>query len=133
MVTICSREEVTRFLFRFKMTLNDYLSNINTDALIIRMDRRENRTFSDSKGMGPTHIIKELLNLETIDYSNGPEDNSSKDGPKKGNIWIFGEDVDGTEVYIKIHDLCDHRLTKYNVISFHPSNYTISYPFKKGR
>lgn len=49
---------------------------------------------------------------------------------KKGNIWEFGVEIDNEEVYIKLSDDLSHNIAK--CISFHKTEFKISYPYKKG-
>ena len=45
-----------------------------------------------------------------------------------GDMWVFGKDVKGQEVYIKISLGQENRQTI--CISFHISEYKMKYPFK---
>jgi hypothetical protein len=59
------------------------------------------------------------------DYSQGPMEDQIFGIPA---IWVFGKDVKGVEVYIKI------SMGNFNsetiCISFHPAEYIMNYPFK---
>ena len=63
-----------------------------------------------------------------------PEDNS--EGPIRnmlnrfGDLWVFGKDVKGQEVYIKICYGLPNRSTI--CISFHVAEFPMNYPYKKG-
>lgn len=65
------------------------------------------------------------MSLEWKDYSDGPITDRLNN---LAEMWVFGKDVDGTEVYIKI------TMGKPNsntiCISFHEAEYPMSYPFK---
>lgn len=45
-------------------------------------------------------------------------------------IWIFGEDIDGMEVYMKIHVIPTKRETQCICISFHEAEYELIYPYR---
>ena len=46
-----------------------------------------------------------------------------------GDMWVFGKDYDGTELYIKIS--LGAPGSKTICISFHEAEHPLSYPFKK--
>lgn len=47
-----------------------------------------------------------------------------------GDLWVFGKDVKGQEVYIKICYGLPNRSTI--CISFHVAEFPMNYPYKKG-
>ncbi len=71
--------------------------------------------------------FQELMSLSIEDYCSGPE--PDKDRP--GEIWEFGENLEGKEVYIKlkIADIGGKRYAK--CISFHKAKFPQCYPLKK--
>ena len=65
------------------------------------------------------------MSLKWNDYSEGPITDELN---HHGEMWVFGKDVKGSEIYIKItmgrpdsHTIC---------ISFHKAEYPMSYPLK---
>ena len=47
-----------------------------------------------------------------------------------GDLWVFGKDVKGQEVYIKI---CYGQPNRSTIcVSFHIAEYPMNYPYKKG-
>ena len=61
------------------------------------------------------------------DYSEGPIRNMLN---RFGDLWVFGKDVKGQEVYIKIcYGLPNHSTI---CISFHVAEFPMNYPYKKG-
>ncbi|NJK94518.1 MAG: type II toxin-antitoxin system MqsR family toxin [Bacteroidales bacterium] len=67
-----------------------------------------------------------IENLIIQDYSDGPLNEKHYDGME---MWVFGKEVKGKEIYIKITlgDFSDRPVC----ISFHISEYSLTYPFKK--
>ncbi len=61
------------------------------------------------------------------DYSEGPIRNMLN---RFGDLWVFGKDVKGQEVYIKICYGLPNRSTI--CISFHVAEFPMNYPYKKG-
>lgn len=70
-------------------------------------------------------ITKIVRNLEVEDYSEGPVVERLN---HSGEMWVFGKDVKGREVYIKITLGYDNGQTI--CISFHIAEHPINYPFK---
>lgn len=68
----------------------------------------------------------EILGLSVTDYCKGPQ--PDKDRP--GDIWVFGKEIAGSEVYIKlkIAQVGTHKIAK--CISFHVAEYPLGYPYK---
>jgi hypothetical protein len=116
-----SREEVIRFL-------KDFIFKLEFWGLHFRIDRANPKNmatllalelkYADIKG-----ILREL-NLE--DYSQGPLPDKLY---HRGDMWVFGKMVKGKEIYIKIQlGLPDSQTI---CISFHFSEFKLTYPFKK--
>lgn len=116
---MATKEQVEDFLKRFK-------EKIKVFDIFFRDDRGKNLQTLASLEISPTYRKQVVLNLETEDYSDGPIVDTLN---KMGEMWIFGKDIKGEEVYIKI------TLGKPNnstiCISFHIVEYKMSYPLKK--
>lgn len=116
---MATKEQVEDFLKRFK-------EKIKVFDIFFRDDRGKNLQTLASLEISPTYRKQVVLNLETEDYSDGSIVDTLN---KMGEMWIFGKDIKGEEVYIKI------TLGKPNnstiCISFHIAEYKMSYPFKK--
>lgn len=116
---MATKEQVEDFLKRFK-------EKIKVFDIFFRDDRGKNLQTLASLEISPTYRKQVVLNLETEDYSDGPIVDTLN---KMGEMWIFGKDIKGEEVYIKI------TLGKPNnstiCISFHIAECKMSYPFKK--
>lgn len=76
-------------------------------------------------GITKKNLEEILLGLSVADYCKGP----IQDKSKPGNLWEFGKDIDGEEVYIKLKVVKDISLAK--CISFHIAKYPLRYPFKR--
>ena len=68
-----------------------------------------------------------ILGLSAENFSHGP----LPDHTRSGLLWVFGINVNGTELYIKlkVYNVNDTKYAK--CISFHESNHPLNYPFKK--
>ena len=115
MVTI---EEVKAFLEQF---------NIKAQVFGIRFrdDRPKNR--ETLLQLEITHLQREMIvkNLQTQDYVEGPDVDILN---KEGEMWVFGKDVKGREVYIKI--TLGYENGQTICISFHLAESPLQYPFK---
>ena len=97
---------------------------IKVFGIIYRDDRGKNvQTLVDLE-ITPKYRDTVIINLEVKDYSEGPDNDTLN---HCGKMWVFGKDVKGKEVYIKItlgkggSALC---------ISFHIAEQPMNYPFK---
>ncbi len=71
-------------------------------------------------------IRNEVLSLSVIDYCSGP----LKDPTIRGDVWIFGKNIRGKEVYIKLKLWGDQHGQEVRVLSFHTAEAPLSYYFK---
>lgn len=69
---------------------------------------------------------KILENLEAEDYCEGPLEETMYGA---GNMWVFGKEVKGNEIYIKI--AMGQANNSVICISFHPAEQPLEYPFKE--
>ena len=77
--------------------------------------------------MDITHLQRELIvkSLVPQDYVEGPVIDELNRG---GVMWVFGKDVKGREVYIKI--TLGYENGQTICISFHVAEYPLVYPLK---
>ena len=116
---ISTFDEVEKFLSTLfgKLTISEIRFLDNRDKNI------ETLAALDIPGIKRKEIIK---TLRVEDYSEGP----IKDALNLlGDMWVFGKDIKNQEIYIKI----SLGLPNKDVIciSFHFSEYPMSYPYKK--
>ncbi len=114
-----TKEEVNAFLKEFKeraqlfgiVYVDSKPNNIDTlTALDITLNDRR----------------KYVLSLNMEDYCQGPDKN---DYPGQKDVWVFGKQIKGQEVYIKI--FINAKPNQPNVcISFHIAKYKLTYPLK---
>ena len=69
-----------------------------------------------------------LLSLQLEDYSSGPEPDMYHSGQV---FWVFGKQIEGVELYLKLK-IVSQAGEEYAVcISFHAAEYPLEYPFRK--
>lgn len=121
---MATRAEVVDFLNLFK-------SCVTLERWHVR-DREKNRQGLIDLNITPAERRGILLRLVPEDYSDGPKPDDTDDTKE---VWEFGRDVGGTEVYIKLRVVQDpRRRNTYNALvwSFHPAEYPLRYPLKGG-
>lgn len=112
-----TKEDVQRFLNLMK-------EKIKVFGIMYRDDRGKNAQALINLEITPKYRDSVIINLEVEDYSEGPVIDTLY---RCGEMWVFGKDVKGQEVYIKItlgkgsSALC---------ISFHIAERPMNYPFK---
>ena len=116
--SVATKEQVEEFLKRLK-------EKIKVFGIIFRDDRGKNlQTLADLE-ITAVYRRKVILNIEPEDYSEGPIVDTLN---KVGEMWVFGKDVKGREVYIKI--TLGHPNNSTICISFHIAEHPMTYPFK---
>lgn len=79
-------------------------------------------------GMDCTQRKEVLLGLEPKDYVKGPEPD---DFYSEKEFWFFGQEFNGTEIYIKmriIQDPKNKNVLRAMIWSFHPAKHKQAYP-----
>lgn len=110
--------------------VNDFLRELKgimtTGQRLVIIPRPPNNSTFLSLGLTKKVVELEILSLSVIDYSSGP----SPDRDVAGEIWIFGKEINGHEVYIKlkIANINGSKIAK--CISFHEAEFPLHYPFK---
>ena len=115
---MATKEQIEDFLKRLK-------EKIKVFDIIFRDDRGKNLQTLASLEITPTYRKQVVLNIESEDYVEGPIVDTLN---KMGEMWVFGKNVKGQEVYIKIMLGQPGRSTI--CISFHIAEHPLNYPFK---
>lgn len=117
--TMITREEVAAFLKQFHQKLMIF-------QIIFRDDRGKNIQTLAELEITPKYRETIIKEIKIEDYSQGPILDTLN---RYGELWVFGKDVKGKEVYIKISLGQENYQTI--CISFHVSEYEMRYPFKE--
>jgi hypothetical protein len=111
-------EIVENFLVEFKVKLHIW-------NIVFLSDRQKNTQTMADLEMSVDQVITIIEKLELQDYSEGPRPDAMLNG---ADMWVFGKEVKGHEIYIKV------TLGRLNspviCISFHFAEYAMTYPFK---
>ena len=70
---------------------------------------------------------KEILDLSLSDYCKGPE--ADDNWLERGNVFVFGKEINGTEIYIKLKIAYIGKQKIAKCLSFHAAEKRLEYPF----
>jgi hypothetical protein len=90
------------------------------------LDRPENRSMLDIIEFNQLDIENTLLSLTKSDYCEGPVPDD-KDRPD--DVWIFGRNIKGHDVYIKLAIVEKKKRKNVVCISFHEPTHPLYYPY----
>jgi len=115
---MATRSEVELFLNQFKVKLEIW----GIFFLDNREKNKETMSFLNFRNIDRLNVVKDI---EVVDYSEGPIKDQLNGF---GEMWVFGKDVEGHEIYIKI--TLGRPGTNTICISFHIAEHPMQYPFK---
>ncbi|MBR3387842.1 MAG: type II toxin-antitoxin system MqsR family toxin [Bacteroidales bacterium] len=113
-----TKEDVRAFLEQFNVKAQIF-------GIRFRDDRGKNRETLLKLDITPLQREVIVKSLEVSDYVEGPVIDELN---KNGEMWVFGKDVKGRDVYIKI--TLGYENGQTICISFHIAEHPLKYPFK---
>jgi len=118
-----TRQDVHELLTVFKLTIEFKRCHFK--------DRE--RTEQDLINLNLTQLqaMEAICELTPDNYSKGPEPD---DTDLSKNIWVFGYDHEGIEVYVKLrlNPTPAQQIPRGIIWSFHQAEHPMSYPLRKG-
>lgn len=105
--------------------LSNFHSKMKIFSIVFRDDRHKNMEALAQLEITGKYRETVIMGLEFNDYVDGPIVDTLNN---MGELWVFGKDIKGREVYIKISMGLPNRQTI--CISFHLAEHNLSYPFK---
>jgi hypothetical protein len=114
-----TKQEVSRFL-------NQFSEKMKIFGIIYRDDRGKNQKALEELDIIPSYRRIIIESLTVSDYVSGPIVDELN---RLGEMWVFGKDVKGREVYIKI--MLGMSNCQTICISFHIAEHPLVYPFKE--
>jgi hypothetical protein len=111
-------EDVEKFLKDFKFKLDFF-------QIVYRDDRGKNIQALLDLELSPHQRTETIKDLKFTNYSEGPLEENLHGG---SDMWVFGKEVKGNEIYIKIS--IENKDCPVICISFHISDYKMKYPLK---
>ena len=113
------KEDVELFLCRFHEKMKVF-------GILFRDDRDKNQKTLEALEITPVFRRVVIENLTPQDYVEGPLIDTLY---QRGEMWVFGKDIKGRDVYIKITMGMANSQTI--CISFHLAEHPLTYPFKE--
>ena len=113
------KAQIAKFLKEFKKIAT---SGRGLDVI----PRRENIVCLAELGITRKNQKEEIMSLTVVDYCEGPK--PDKDRP--GEIWVFGKQISGKEVYIKLKIAQVGKEWIAKCLSFHPAKHPLCLPFR---
>ena len=113
-----TKEEVQAFLNQFHAKMKIY-------GILYRDDRGKNQKTLEELEIVPSYRKVIIESLEVEVYVQGPVVDQLN---RLGEMWVFGKDVKGREVYIKI--MLGGVNCQTICISFHIAEHPLQYAFK---
>ena len=113
-----TKEEIRVFLEEFNLKMNIL-------DILFRDNRGKNAQALVDLELRPIDRKKILEGLKVLDYVEGPLEEKLYGG---ADMWVFGKEIKSKEVYIKIS--MGFVGVSVICISFHLSEYPMSYPFR---
>ena len=87
-----TKEQVEKFL-------EDFSLKVKIFGIRFRDDRQKNQNSLIEIGITPNQRMEVIASLNCYDYSDGPIVDALSN---QGEMWVFGKDFRGNEIYIKI-------------------------------
>lgn len=105
--------------------LSAFHAKVKVFGVLFRDDRGKNRNALLDLDISRLERMEIIKSIEVEDYSQGPLIDQLNQGSE---MWVFGKDVHGIEVYIKV------TVGGFNgraiCISFHRAEHPLEYPLK---
>lgn len=114
-----TKEQVENFL-------NELHTKMKIFGIIFRDDRGKNQSTLQELEIVPSYRKVVIENLQPEDYVQGPVVDELN---RIGEMWVFGKDVKGREIYIKV--MISGQTSQTICISFHIAEHLLVYPFKE--
>jgi hypothetical protein len=105
--------------------LQDFKAKLSVFSVVYRDDKQKNTQALADLDIRPIERKDVLAQLTVADYSSGPTAESLYGNP---DMWVFGKDIKGTEVYIKIS--MGHPGAPVLCLSFHEADHPLGHPLK---
>ncbi len=105
--------------------LQEFIFKLGFWGLLFRSDRTKNTQTLLDLEISVEEVKQILKKLSPKDFVEGPNSDTMYGGPP---LWVFGKEVKGKEMYIKI--TLGAAESEVICISFHRAEYPLKYPLK---
>lgn len=132
MIINITRNDVDKFLRKIKEILLSKQFNIDTDFALIK-SKKIDEEFSTPYTLldldyDVYDVMEHLISLNVSDFSEVKLDEDDSNPPL---LYVFGREVNGREIYIKVKYREFDDANQVICVSFHYSKWRMDYPFKK--
>jgi hypothetical protein len=114
------KERLHRFLIEFKQTA----AQGSGIYLVPRKAALETLAYL---GLTKRDLEEILMSLSVVDYHQGPQPDREGDG----DVWVFGKEIKGLVLYIKVKVVRVERERLAKCLSFHVAKYPMRFPFQE--
>ena len=109
------------------MDIDEFLEKLKLKVKIygyeFSRERAENKETMKKLGFSMLNVKDILLELEKVDFSEGPKD----DQEEGGDYWVFGKEINNKQVYIKLNLGKENRQVICYSFHFAKSNMNLPY------
>lgn len=109
-----------------KSFLDQFNAKVSVFGILFMDNRQKNKETLELLDISPLQREMTIKSLKPQDYVQGPIIDTLN---RQKEMWVFGKDVKGHEVYIKI--TLGYENGQTICISFHVSEHPLNYPFKE--
>lgn len=113
------RRQIQSFLIGFKQA-------VTQGSGVYLVPRHDTTVTLSHLGITKKNLEELLLALSVENYSSGPEE----DRDRAGSVWVFGKEIRGYEIYIKLKIVEVSGVKLAKCISFHIASFPMKYPYK---
>ena len=132
MIINISKNDVAKYLCKIKKSLSNKQFNIDEDFILIK-NKKEDEEFSTPYTLlDLDYDAYDVVNhLKALDVSDFSEIKLDEDDPNPPLLYVFGKEINGREIYIKIKLREFDDSNQVICVSFHYSKWRMNYPFKE--
>ena len=132
MIINISKNDVAKYLCKIKESLSNKQFNIDEDFILIK-NKKEDEEFSTPYTLlDLDYDAYDVVNhLKALDVSDFSEIKLDEDDPNPPLLYVFGKEINGREIYIKIKLREFDDSNQVICVSFHYSKWRMNYPFKE--
>lgn len=111
---------------KIRTFLKEFKKFASSKRGIYLIPREESLKTLADLGLTKKNFKEIIMTLSVMDYCEGPK----KDIDRSGEIWVFGKQIGGKEIYIKLKvaQVSGNKIAK--CISFHPATFPLCFPFQ---
>ena len=125
-----SKNEVTRFLSKIQQILLDKNFNIDSDFILIKSKKVEEEFSTPYTLVDLDYDAYDVINhLKMLEVSNFSEAKIDENDPNPPLLYVFGIEINGREVYVKIKYREIDDVNQVICVSFHYSKWSMVYPY----